>query len=804
VESKSLEGKQAGEQVAATVGAADKGSEKARFTFKTKGYDPLHRQFHRIESGSYDIGIDNDPAQATMTKKLSSGRGYDCGCRSPKDFTQSALFDGIVDGVFDGLKAAVNAAVPGSKEALEELKKRVKEQTGRDFEEELKRFLANTIEGLFFRSFLVHIPAWVPVNRIGYGPDFTSTDAHNVVSVLGPDGKEKKEEREVEVEGFLTRSYLTRHHRPYTQWSRYYHWSFQVNPAPGFKHLIGFGDVPSGDEANQVGPGKFRVQGNDLYRGSSRDPIRSLPSSLECLLDLGALSKPPGDPKSDLATHPSILFDQSWPFWPQSGDYFWATGRYVYDCTHATTDEKTGEQVGLHPTQINPVKAFAVARYEAFQFDGFDQVIPVTRFMFFATRKGGYMDFDDKSDIKINDRDYEFIVDLPPLEDDFGEFAVGRTPQFNMNTIVVRPRLLKNIEFGPFRAGFDSPLRFSKDEPIIQLVRPEPGKLPKQLRIKVPMSKMKSEFDAHCFVLTLGWLDDRQAARVKKVTVQVPELTFNSSDDHFRLNVCINGRWIFFPSEQRERGESDTRFRNVRDRKQGNPPADGLALHLPDDGKVTITAHGMRRGKLGDFIEEKPAVDQDVKKDRRLQVGGIIEIDDDTAKKIREEIEKGLGRQIPEGFFKDFDEVKKVLSNESIKKILGNAAADLFGQRRIVDWKRDVDSIEADATKQHQLASAIAREMKVFPVFNSANRAMGMVEKQMPRLGPDPVTTMKELVDRLKAKQPPLVREYLTMKTVHPEETGFIFVEEQNESDNFDYRLKCTIAVSEPTPNVSK
>ena len=783
------------------VGALDRGSEKARFTFKTKGYDPLRRQFHRIESGSYDIAIDNDPAQAGMTKKAASGRGYDCGCRSPDDFTQSALFDGIVDGVFDGLKAAVDAAVPGSKEALEALKKKVKEETGRDFEEELKRFLANSIEGLFFRSFLVHIPAWVPVNRIGYGPDFTSTDAHNVVSVLGADGKEKRQETEVEVEGFLRRSYLTRHHRPYTQWSRYYHWSFQVDPAPGFRHLVGLGDIPSKSESdaeNDTSSGG-RIQGNELYRGPRNDPARPAASSLECLFDLGALSKPPGDPTSDLAAHPSILFDKRWPFWPQSGDYFWASGRYVYDCTHASSKEKKGDRPGLHPTQLNPVKAFAVARYEAFQFDGLDDFVPATRFMFFATRKGGYFDFDDTSDIKLNARDYEFIVDLPPLDDDFGEFAVGRTPQFNMNTIVVRPRLLKNIEFAPFGAGADSPLKFSTDEPIIQLVRPEPGKLPKQLRVKVPMSKIRNDVDAHGFVLTLGWHDDRQVARVKKVTVQMPELAFRSSDDHFRLNVCVNGRWTFFPAEQRERSESDTRFRNVRDRKQGHPPVEGLALHLPDDGKVSITAHGMRRGNLGKLMEEKPAVAPKVTDDRRLQVGGIIEIDDETARIIREEIQKGLGRQIPEGFFKDFDKVKEVLSNESIKKILGNAAADLLGVRRIVEWKRDVDSIEADPKQQHQLASAIAREMKVFPVLNSANRAMGMIEKEIPRLLSPTVLQMKDLIAGQRPGQPPRTLDYQTMKTVHPEETGFIFIEVDKE-ENQDYRLRCTVAVGDPTP----
>src|SRR4030095_9378960 len=118
--------------------------------------------------------------------------------------------------------------------------------------------------------------------------------------------------------------------------------------------------------------------------------------------------------------------------------------------------------------------------------------------------------------------------------------------------------------------------------------------------------------------------------------------------------------------------------------------------------------------RQGEFIETKPTVDADVKKDRRLQGGGIIEIDDATAKFIRDEIEKGLCRQIPPGVFKDVDKVKEILSDENIRKILGSAAADLLGQRHIVDWRKDVDTIETDPTKQHINASAVAREMKVF------------------------------------------------------------------------------------------
>ena len=150
------------------VKAADVGSIDAPFLIDKKGYDPLHRPFHRVNFVGYDRAADDetDPKKRdfVMSKKPANGKGYDCGCRSTEDFTASALFNAMIDGIFNGLKGALNSAVPGSQQALDQLEAEMKRLTGRDFEEEFKRFLANIIEGALFRSFLVHIPAWVPVN----------------------------------------------------------------------------------------------------------------------------------------------------------------------------------------------------------------------------------------------------------------------------------------------------------------------------------------------------------------------------------------------------------------------------------------------------------------------------------------------------------------------------------------------------------------------------------------------------------------------------------------------------------------
>jgi len=758
------------------------------FTYDGKAYDPWRRAFHRVRARTYDRGVDG--SAELMTLAPPPGRGYDCGCRSPNDYRQSALFDSVVDAVFEGMKSAINAQVPGSRDAYERFRQYVRQQTGSDFEDDLKRWLANTVEGVFFRQYLKYVPSWAPVNRVGYGPQFVQEGAHNVVN-----GREA----EVEVEGRLTRSYLTRHHRPYTQWSNFYHWSFQVRPDRGFKHLIGRGDVNTPGERAELNDADAgdRAPAVELYLSSS------LNSSFECLLDVGAISKPPGDHDPvQLLHYPSILFDGTWPFWPQSGDWFWAAGRYVYDCTHATSPEKQGRDAGLHPTLINPTKAFAVARYEAFQFERDGDWVPATRFLFFATRKGGYWNFD--GDIKVTDHDYEFLVDLPPLSDDLGEFSIGRTPEFDWNTIVVRPRLLKAIEFAPFGAGADSTLKWWKRDPIVQLMRPAPGKLPRTLRVKVPMSEM-TDADAYAFVLTCGWYDPAQAARVRKVAVQMPEFTMLGERKNLRLNVCINGRWLFYnPGENPSRPTNTNLSDNLQ--TPPHPGPDGFILHLPDDGQVSITSSGTQRHGYGEFIETKPTVHQDRTKDRRLELGGIIEMDQETLDAIRNALRSAIDQHLPDEFWQDHREVERILKDQNLRDLLNAASQDLFGQRHVVDWKTEVDAIEADPTRANTTASGITREMKVFPFasFNKPNAPMGLIDHALPVSNyASTQLQMGELVRRAdQEKQPITELLYRTRKTKHPTDSGFMFMEVQK-PENEDYLLKCKVTLSPPEPTDS-
>ena len=731
-------------------------------TFDTKPYDPYGRPFHRVRARTYDRGVDDAP-HAIMTLTPPSGNGYECGCRSPNDYRHTALFEAVVGAAVDAMSQA----------------------SGTNIVDELKQWLANTIEGAFFRSYLRYVPSWAPVDRIGYGPRFRPENmegapgAHNVV---------KGKEAEVEVEGVLSRSYLTRHHRPYTQWSNFYHWSFQVLPERGFKHLIGAGDLLTPSESAEL---KDRAVGIELYLNSAMN------SSFECLFDLGVLSKPPGDHTPVvLMNHPSIVFNQKWPFWPQSGDWFWAAGRYVYDCTHATADDKTK---GLHPTLINPTKAFAVARYEAFKFDEVGDWIPATRFFFLATAKGGYWDFD--GDIKISDQDYEFVVDLPPLADDFGEFSIGRTPEFDWNTIVVRPRLLKKIQPAPFGLGADSPRTWWQRDPILQFVRPGPGKLPRQLRIKVPLSEMKPEDgDAYGFVVNVGWYDPAQAARVRKVAVQLPKLKMLGERKNLRFHACINGRWIFINSGTNPGPE----IGNLSDNMQTppHPGPGGLILHLPDDGQVSITASGTQRNGYGKFMEETVSVDNaHPEDDRQLRLGGIIEVDDEFLDDIRDAIERQLHQHIPEEYWEDLPSVDDLLDDDGILDILNGASQDLFGHRHVVVWRTEVDAIEADPARAHTTASGIAREMKVWPLafVNDQNEPMGLVDHRLTIANfADTKLSMKNLIRLAEEQnQPVTTRVYRARKAKHPADSGFVTLQDDG-GDQEDYTLECRVTVSAP------
>ncbi len=139
---------------------------------------------------------------------------------------------------------------------------------------------------------------------------------------------------------------------------------------------------------------------------------------------------------------------------------------------------------------VNPCRAVATARWEAFKFPENDGAVPVIQFMFFASKRGGYIDHET-----ISDTDFEFIVDLPDLDlHRTAPFPIGHTakfpaanpPRFPHNTIVLRPRLLKHFNTGAFlEAGT------VQNPPIVEVIPPDdPSQPPKQVKVMIPLSKM--------------------------------------------------------------------------------------------------------------------------------------------------------------------------------------------------------------------------------------------------------------------------------------------------------------------------
>ncbi|HEV7705718.1 MAG TPA: hypothetical protein VGO46_15580 [Gemmatimonadaceae bacterium] len=771
------------------------------FKIDQKAYDPLFRPFHRLNARTYDDQVDIGP---TPGKIGPSGKGHDCGCRNKDDFKSSALTGAIVGSLLDSLDSAVNKALPGSKDLREFLEKQFNGK-GTTLKQQLTDFISNLIEGGLFGGFLKFIPSWVPVNRRGFGPNFDTANGHNV----GKDGKEA----EVEVEGRLSRSYQTHHHRPYTQWSRYYHWAFHVVPSRGFEHLVRLGAMRSKEDnallaAADNDPAIFIYEDG----GKLTDPLAPN-AHFECLLDIGTFSKPPGD-TGQVLTHPGLFYEKTWPFWPQHGDWFWATGRYVYDCTHATpakdvNPDKPNEKpkdIELNPTLINPVKAFATARYEGVLFDESDEPLPAIRFSFFACRKGGYYDFDGDH-LQFGTTNYEFAVDLPAAPAGDVVYEIGAVDEFALNTLLIRPRLVQKIEFAPYES-LDKTISWHTESPSIQVVRPTDGSLPRMVKVTVPMDTVPKGVDGYGFTISFAWLAPGVPTGLKKVTVKLDQITFNDERDDLRMSIAVNGRMVFVPTTQPSK-----RLVGPSDFLQGFPDSTGIVLLVPPELGVRISASGAHRRGFGEFMEEKVTIDPlrqaadpgERTKDRRLAVGGVFNVTKDQEDEIKELADKKLKDVIPPQLLGRFKKVEQAIDDDDFRALLKKSIDDLVGQRRLVVWEKDVDFQESDATKKNEIACAVAREMSVFPVdfVNKQNSPMGFVEFLEKSAGTLPGDQsrldVKAMLARLSSTGSAITTvEFFARPASQAEDHGFIVF--QVNPGEADYVLKITATIADPDP----
>lgn len=467
---------------------------------------PYNRRipFRRIKSPSYD-----------PDKSRVSGRGYDCGCRSPfHDYDPSVV-------------------------------------------EVLGIFLFNilgAIPTIAFQKLLATMPAWVPVEREG--------EPEAVWSTLP--------EAEKELEGVLTSSFQTWTDVPIKQWHLWYDWNFHLVPASGYMYLHG--------------------------RGNSG-------KTMECEWDCGAFGDydfdTPAGRRPSLSD-PGPMFGRDWA-WPMPGQNVWIVGRWIYDCGHASSEEKTGPNAGRMRSELHPCKAVATARWEGVKFDENERYVPAVQFMFFACRKGGYKDF-----ATLAETDYEFIVDLPRHEGGVVEYPIGHSPDFALNTLVVRPRLLIKLEYQPFGNAFGRKVSPGDADPVVELLPPKrAGEHPCQARVRIPLTSLAGKgIDSYGVIVSMGWFDPNraQAEKVKKVDILFTQIErynihegFTGGEGEWQLKLGVNGRWHATSATEIARG---TRLLRLGQRE---------TIYLAENDELTITAHGMEEDAVGGIMRENGA-----------------------------------------------------------------------------------------------------------------------------------------------------------------------------------------------------
>ena len=459
------------------------------------------KPFTRIESPSYDD-----------TRARVTGRGFDCGCRSPFNDYDPSVLEHLGMIVFN---------------------------------------IVGALPTMAFKKLLATMPAWVPVIR-----ENVPESAWRALP-----------EQEHEVEGILSESFQTWTDVPVKQWHLWYDWNFHLVPATGYKYLHGLGN-----------------HGRNM----------------ECEWDCGGMGDYDFDGLSGrrpTLDKPGPMFGRDWA-WPMPMQNVWLTGRWIYDCGHASGEDKTGPNVGLMRSELHPCKAVATARWEAVKFNENERHVPAIQFMFFGCRRGGYKDFRS-----INDQDYEFIVDLPKEKSETVGFPIGHTPNFAVNTLLVRPRLLIKLDYEPFKTAYGQKAGAgdSADPRIELLPSVRPGEPPCQARVCIPLTQLAGNIDTYGVIVSLGWFDPTRirAAKVKKVNIAFTHIKrfdihegFVSGEGEWQFKVGVNGRWHAVSDSGVSRESLSMRL-SIRE-----------TFYLAEDDELVITAHGMEEDSVGGIMRE--------------------------------------------------------------------------------------------------------------------------------------------------------------------------------------------------------
>lgn len=445
------------------------------------------------------------------------------------------------------------------------------------------------------------VPAWILVEPHAVAPNFKQFFEPNAAFQ--------------EVEGKLIRSFQTWTDFPVAQWHQWYDWNFHVEPAVGYRHLPG--------PAN-------KLEG----LGGKTPVVKGASNTMECEWDTGAFSK--------VQNFEPSMFRADWS-WPMAGDFVWIAGRWIYDCGHAAIDPKTGAEEFVR-TELHPCAAVASARWEGVEFKsdlteiiwppGSDEkatfrpakdtpAVPGIRFMFFASRKGGYKNFSSLANPNsVFEKNYRFIVDVPSFDAQNRTAAIGATPENAENTLVSpNPLLLASFSFDAFSNNVNG--KFQKKDPVITVIERGPGQLPNQVIVEIPIDQLDADTDAYGVIISLGWHDNANvlAKRVMKCDVNIASIDLISrallgGGLPFILRIGVNGRW--FRKEFPSLGPS---LRTINHRFSFFLPLDQPTSAGAD---IKVNAHGKIVKRVGNFLK-KSASDRTVKLN-----GRVLDYDRDT------------------------------------------------------------------------------------------------------------------------------------------------------------------------------
>ena len=389
-------------------------------------------------------------------------------------------------------------------------------------------------------------------------------------------------DREQELEGILERSFQTWTDVPVYQWHRYYDWNFHIIPARGYDYVRGKGN---------------REPPEAILGAKDR---RMTTESMECEWDCGAFG--PSSIETKNRRSPGAMFNNNQWIWPMTGQYCWTAGRWIYDCGHASSPDKS---IGLMRSEIHPVKAMATAQWEGVKFaENGNLHVPGIRFLFFASRNGGYWPFDT-----INDRDYEFIVDLPKNEGAASGWRIGHTPEFPLNTAVLRaPHVLHSVQFLNVGEGTQGTV-----QPVWEPIPPAaPDKLPEQVKVKIPLTQLPKETTYYGVIINFGWFDpdQSQARRVKHCRIRFDHLhkadvNHDVGAEEWLVKFAVNGRWY------------SRYFGDVHNDTDYPLNVTVPEFFLADTDGICISSHGAEMDQMDDVFQEE--ID-----DRKLRLHGQI------------------------------------------------------------------------------------------------------------------------------------------------------------------------------------